>query len=77
VKGSAKTVAAVEPATSHENEFFRIELAPGGIKSIFAKSLNKELLRTDKFLGGELYTMESVGNDAGEFAEVQKPSTNA
>ena len=77
VKAAAKAVATAEPATSHENQFFRIELAPGGIKSLFDKTLNKELLRTDKFLGGELYTMDSVGNGAGEFAEVQKPNTNA
>jgi len=75
LKGTAKAVAVAEPATNHENQFFRIELAPGGIKSIFDKTLNKELLRTDKFLGGELFTMESVGNGAGEFAEVQKPRT--
>lgn len=69
-----KAVAMAELAKGHENEFFRIELTPGGIKSIFDKSLKKELLKTDKFLGGELFSMESAGNGAGEFAEVQKPN---
>lgn len=57
-----------------ENKYYRIELSPGGIKSIFDKELNKNILRTDKFLGGELFTMQSVGTGAGEFAEVQQPT---
>lgn len=57
-----------------DNDFFHIELGSGGIKSIYDKELNKEILQTDKFLGGELFTMQSVGNGAGEFAEVQQPT---
>lgn len=57
-----------------ENQFYRIELAPGGIRQIYDKQLNTPLLSTGKFLGGELFTMQSVGNGAGEFADVQQPT---
>jgi alpha-mannosidase len=57
-----------------ETPFYRITLAGGGLKGLFDKDLGRELLRTGKFLGGELFTMQSVGNGAGEFAEPQQPT---
>ncbi len=57
-----------------DSAYYRIELAPGGIKSIFDKSLGRDILRTDKFLGFEVFTMQSVGNGAGEFGRVQQPT---
>jgi alpha-mannosidase len=57
-----------------QNSYYRIELAPGGIKSVFDKSLGREILRTDKFLGFEVFTLQSVGNGAGEFGRVQQPT---
>jgi alpha-mannosidase len=57
-----------------ENRFYRLILAEGGVQSIYDKQLNLEILRPDKFLGGEVFTMQSVGNGAGEFADVQQPS---
>lgn len=63
-----------------ENNFYRITLAPGGIRSIFDKQQDRELLKADKFLGGEVFTMLSVapnnrgaGTDAGEFGAVPLP----
>lgn len=56
-----------------ENDFYKIEFANGGIRQIFDKELNKSLLKTDKFLGGEVITMHSQGNGAGEFDAVQQP----
>ena len=35
--------------------------------------MNAPLLKTDKFLGGEIITMRSFGNGAGEFDAVQQP----
>jgi alpha-mannosidase len=58
----------------YENRFYKIEFADGGIKSVFDKELSVNLLRTDKFLGAELFTMQSVGNGAGEFTDVQQPT---
>lgn len=75
-----KIPAATGGRDGCENNFYRITLAPGGIKSIFDKEQNRELLKTDKFLGGEVFTMLSVattnralGTDAGEFGAVPQP----
>ena len=52
--------------------FYKVELTDGGIKSIYDKELKTELLDVTKFLGGEVFTMKSEGNGAGEFADVQQ-----
>ena len=57
-----------------ENDFYRIELAPGGIKRLFDKELGRDVLDTGKFLGFEVFTMQSVGSGAGEFGRVQQPT---
>lgn len=59
-----------------ENKFYKISLGKGGLKSIYDKQLQKELLQTDKFLGGEVFQLESVGNGAGEFSDIQPVSMN-
>ena len=65
-----------ETLRSHalENEFYRLELVPGGVKSIYDKQLQKELLKTETFLGGEIFMLDSVGNGAHEFGAFQQPS---
>ena len=60
--------------TSLENNHYRIELGRGGIIRIKDKDLNRDLFKTDKFLCGELFSMQSVGTGAGEFAQVQQPT---
>lgn len=57
--------------TDIENAFYRIEFAPGGVKSIYDKNIGRELLRTDKFLGGEVFCTRSEGSGAGEFNAIQ------
>jgi alpha-mannosidase len=61
-------------ASAFENQYYKVEFANGGIKSLFDKELSVSLLKTDKFLGAELFTMQSVGNGAGEFTDVQLPT---
>jgi alpha-mannosidase len=56
-----------------ENEFYKIKFAHGGLSSIFDKELQKELINSEKFAAGEVFTMRSVGNGAGEFAGIQQP----
>ena len=75
-QASAQVVPSyVRPYSStKENAFYKIELAPGGVKSIYDKELKVELLNTGKFLGFEVFTMQSVGNGAGEFGRVQQPT---
>lgn len=60
-------------ATAIENRYYKIDLAKGGIRQIWDKEQNQALLKTDKFLGGEVITMHSHGNGAGEFDAVQQP----
>ncbi len=60
--------------TTCENRFYKVEFANGGIKSLYDKELSVNLLKTDKFMGAELFTMQSVGNGAGEFTDVQQPT---
>jgi alpha-mannosidase len=57
-----------------ENRFYALTLGQGGVTQIRDKELRKDLFRTGKFLGGELFTMQSVGEDAGEWAEPQQPT---
>lgn len=59
-----------------ENKFYKIEFGKGGIKSIFDKQLQKELLSSGNLLGGEIFQLESVGNGAGEFTDIQPVSMN-
>ncbi len=76
----AKTSAPAGGEDGCENEYYRVALAPGGIKSLFDKQQNRELLKTGRFLGGEVFTLLSVapnlralGTDAGEFGAVPLP----
>jgi alpha-mannosidase len=75
-KGKPGAVARTFKNDSHsyENSYYRVEFAGGGIKSLYDKELSVSLMRTDKFLGAELFTMQSVGNGAGEFTDVQQPT---
>ena len=61
------------PSGQFENKFYRIVFGRGGIKSIFDKELGKEVIKSEKFLAGEVFTMQSIGNGAGEFPDIQKP----
>ncbi len=58
----------------YENAFYKADLVGGGIRSLFDKQLGREVLKTDTFLGFEVFTMKSVGNGAGEFGRVQAPT---
>lgn len=60
----------------YENKFYKIAFGPGGLKSIVDKDLHKELLKTDNLLGGEVFQLESIGNGAGEFSDVQPVTMN-
>jgi alpha-mannosidase len=62
------------PAGILQNRFYRVFLGEGGIRQIVDAELGKEIFNTAKFLGGELFTMQSVGEDAGEWSEPQQPT---
>ncbi len=56
-----------------ENGFYHAEFSDGGISSLVDKMLNKELIDPRFFKAGEIFTMKSEGNGAGEFDAVQQP----
>ncbi|HUU37728.1 MAG TPA: glycosyl hydrolase-related protein, partial [Candidatus Desulfaltia sp.] len=58
----------------YENDFYRVEFASGGLRRVYDKQLKADVLDTGKFLGFEVFTMQSVGNGAGEFGRVQQPT---
>lgn len=56
-----------------ENAFYKAKLDKGGLSSLFDKELGIELVESSFFKAGEIFTMKSEGNGAGEFNAVQKP----
>jgi alpha-mannosidase len=56
-----------------ETANYRVVFGKGGMTSLFDKDLQKEIWKTDQFQGGDLFSMHSFGNGAGEFADVQQP----
>jgi len=74
VAGQTTDPTPAASATLLENTHYRIRLAPGGVSSLYDKQLRRELFETGKFLGGEVFTLQSVGNGAGEFTAVQQPT---
>jgi len=68
-------IADIKESNSNviETAFYKIGLTEGGIKSIFDKELGVELLQCRNITGGDVFTMKSVGNGAGEFADIQQP----
>jgi len=58
-----------------ENAFYTIEFGSGGLNRIYDKELDKEIIRPEGFAAGEVFTLRSVGNGAGEFSQIQQPDT--
>lgn len=56
-----------------ETPYYRIRLETGGQASLYDKNLGREVWNADQFMGGELFTMRSIGNGAGEFSDIQQP----
>ena len=75
VKPAKKGIIPTNPAFKNqvENKYYRLSFADGGLSSIFDKELGQELIDSNKFKAGEIFTMRSEGNGAGEFADIQKP----
>ena len=75
LKTSSKKISANKPKfeNEYENQFYSLKFGDGGVSSIFDKELNRELIDSGKFKAGEVFTMHSEGNGAGEFADIQKP----
>ncbi len=55
---------------AYENQYYRVLLGDGGIVSLYDKDINRELLHTSKFRGGDILEAGYAGNGAGEFTKV-------
>ena len=69
----AKLISSPAFQKQAESRFYRLTFADGGLSSIYDKELNQELVDPAKFKAGEIFTMHSEGNGAGEFSDIQKP----
>jgi alpha-mannosidase len=74
--GESHNVGMVYDNGIIDSRYYQVRLGVGGVSSIFDKRLQRELIQEDKFLCGEVFSMESVGHGAGEFTEVQQPTMN-
>ncbi|MFV0397134.1 MAG: glycosyl hydrolase-related protein [Bacteroidales bacterium] len=54
----------------YENHYYKALLGDGGLISLIDKELNRELLETSKFRGGDVIHAGYTGNGAGEFVEI-------
>lgn len=61
-------------AFTYENPYYKVSFENGGIAQVYDKEFKKDLFMTDNFKAGDVFTMQSVGNGAGEFGDVQQPS---
>lgn len=57
----------------YENEYYSLGFTKGGLSKIYDKKIGQDIIRTDKFMGAEVFTMQSIGNGAHEFGDIQKP----
>ncbi|MBT5425808.1 MAG: hypothetical protein HOK84_06410, partial [Bacteroidetes bacterium] len=73
---SSKAIPMPKQGKRIENTYYVVEIGQGGIKSIFDKEEQQELLHPDGFTAGEVFTLRSVGNGAGEFDQVQQADTS-
>ena len=73
-EGDSKTLPININGNVIDSKYFKVTLGSGGILSIYDKDLQKELIRPGTFLAGEIFSMRSVGNGAGEFTQIQQPT---
>lgn len=74
-KPADQTPASVrELSNYYENDFYQVTLGDGGLESLFDKQLNKEVLNTTKFAGGDILNVGYYGNGAGEFTQSVLPA---
>ncbi|MEM9141673.1 MAG: glycosyl hydrolase-related protein [Bacteroidota bacterium] len=60
--------------SAYENPFYKVRFEAGGIAQVYDKAFKKDLFKTDHLKVGEVFTLQSVGNGAGEFGDIQQPS---
>jgi alpha-mannosidase len=64
----------LEFSDAYDNQFYQIHFGKGGIDKLTDKSSKKELLSDNGLNAGEIFTLQSEGNGAGEFDAIQEPT---
>lgn len=59
---------------TYENDYYKVAFSKGGIQQVYDKELKKNLFDTHQFKVGEIFTLRSEGNGAGEFGDIQQPT---
>ena len=59
--------------STYENAFYKVDFDRGGITQVKDKALGRDLFDTRQFKVGDVFTLRSVGNGAGEFGDIQQP----
>ena len=62
--------------SSYENPYYQLTFTESGLSKVYDKELKQDLFITEDFKTGEIFTLESVGNGAGEFGDIQQPYMN-
>lgn len=57
-----------------DNRYYTLHLGKGGVEYLRDKELEKDILRTTRFSGGDVLTMGYNGNGAGEFTQITEPT---
>lgn len=73
-KSAAKEPTAAITANSCDNRFYNMRLGNGGIISLTDKQLNKEVIRSTRFAGGDILNLGYFGHGAGEFVIPTQPT---
>ncbi len=74
VKGKVKYKADKIVTPNYlQNDFYTMRLGDGGITALYDRTLQKEIIKSTKFSGGDVLTLEYSGNGAGEFTQMTKP----
>ncbi|MDD4608648.1 MAG: glycosyl hydrolase-related protein [Bacteroidaceae bacterium] len=70
----AKSSKTKTTLASNESTYYTLHFVNNQLKQITDKEFGKDLFDTEKFDVGDVFTMKSVGNGAGEFSSVQQPT---
>ncbi len=69
-RNEAEPREIIQFSNFYENEYYRISFGDGGIRSLYDKKLQREVLNTLRFNGADLLNLEYKGNGAGEFTRM-------
>lgn len=64
----------LEFSNTYDNRFYQIHFGKGGIDKLIDKASNKDILSDNGLNAGEIFTLKSEGNGAGEFGAIQQPT---